>query len=528
VAQFGHWLLRVEEGTPGVGLGHTMFETELKFQVPAASRERLLRALATATARSIPLRALYFDTPDRRLARAGLALRLRKEGPQWVQTLKGRGGSALDRIEHEVRLDASPAEPRLDTSRHAGTLLAQPLVDALGDAAGSLSVVFETDVLRTLRLVRHRGALVEVAFDSGDIVARSSRLPLCEIEFELKRGPVEGLLALAAAWLARHRFWLDVRSKAELGDRLARGVAAGAPAQARSPKLTQDMSGDAALRCIVGACLAQVLPNAADMAGGVGGPEHLHQLRVGLRRLRCALRVFGSASNAVDPGWEPALAALFNELGAARDRDALAESLLPELRQAGAPLVELMPEPGHSDPAAALRAEPANVLLLEMIGFAHGATEPGGPQTNSQQADFPSLVRQRLRRMRRQLISDAAAFVSSDDEHRHRTRKRLKRLRYSLEFVAGLYPGRPLKKCLARVRAAQELLGRYNDLVVAERAFRAQLGQDPRAWFAIGWLTAQRTQRVPQAAKALAKVAKAAKVLRGRRQRSVARIDTPT
>lgn len=520
--------MRVEEGTPAVGLGHTMFETELKFQVPAASRERLLRALATATARSIPLRALYFDTPDRRLARAGLALRLRKEGPRWVQTLKGRGGNALDRIEHEVRLDVPAAEPLLDMSRHVGSVLAQPLADALGDAAGSLGVVFETDVLRTLRLVRHRGALVEVVFDSGDIVAKSSRLPLCEIEFELKRGSVEGLLGLAASWLPRHRLWLDVRSKAELGDRLARGVAAGAPVQATSPELAQAMSGDAALRCIVGACLAQVLPNAADMAGGVGGPEHLHQLRVGLRRLRCALRVFGSASNAVDPSWEPALAALFNELGAARDRDALAESLLPELQRAGAPLAALMPEPDHSDPAAALRDEAANVLLLELIGFAHSATVPEGLQTNPRPPDFLSLVQQRLRRMRRQLISDAAGFGSSDDDYRHRARKRLKRLRYSLEFVAGLYPGRPLKKFLARVRAAQELLGRYSDLVVAERAFRAQLGQDPRAWFAIGWLTAQRTQRVPQAAKALAKLAKAAKVLRGRRPRSVVRIERPT
>ena len=343
---------------PGFGPSHTMFETELKFQVPAAARERLQRAVATSTARSSPLRALYFDTPDRRLARAGLALRLRKEGPQWVQTLKGQGASALDRIEHELLLDIGRGTPRLDTSRHAGTALAQPLAHALGDATGSLAVVFETDVLRTLRCVRHEGALVEVAFDSGVIIAGANRLPLCEIEFELKRGPVQGLLELAARWVPRHRLWLDVRSKAEQGDRLARGVAAGPAVQAVAPNLTQDMSGDAALRCIVGACLAQVLSNAADVAGGVGGPEHLHQLRVGLRRLRCALRVFGSASNAVDPRWESALAALFAELDIARDRDVQAESLLPELKRAGAPLAERVPGPDSSDPGEALRARP--------------------------------------------------------------------------------------------------------------------------------------------------------------------------
>ncbi|MDP3822130.1 MAG: CYTH and CHAD domain-containing protein [Burkholderiales bacterium] len=490
-----------------------MVETELKFQVPAAVRERLQRALATSTARSIALRALYFDTPDRRLARAGLALRLRKEGTHWVQTLKGHGASAMDRLEHELRLDATRGTPRLDTARHDGTPLAHALAAALGDAAAALTVAYETDVLRTLRLVRHQGALVEVAFDVGEIVAGANRMPVCELEFELKRGPVAALLGLVARWLPRHGLWLDVRSKAEQGDRLARGLHAGPAVQATAPKLKNDMSADAALRCIAGACLAQVLPNAADVAGGVGGPEHLHQLRVGLRRLRSALRVFGKLSAAVDTAWEPALAALFRALGAARDRDALAESLLPELQRAGAPMTELLPAPGEGDPSTALRAAPANQLMLDLIGFARGAPDAAQLQPAAPRPDLLLLVAPRLRRMRRQLKSDAAVFANGNDAQRHRARKRLKRLRYSLEFVAGLYAPKALKRCLAEVRAAQEALGRYNDLVVAEQAFRAQLEHDPRAWFAIGWLTAQRKRQVPQAAKALARVARAAKAL---------------
>lgn len=490
-----------------------MVETELKFQVPAEARAALQRALSTSTARSISLRALYFDTPDRHLARAGLALRLRKEGTRWVQTLKGHGASAMDRLEHELPLGAVRGTPRLDTTRHDGTPLAQALAAALGDAAGALAVVFETDVLRTLRLVRHQGALVEVAFDVGEIVAGANRLPVCELEFELKRGPRAGLLGLATRWLARHPLWLDVRSKAERGDRLARGLAAGPAVLAAAPRLTNDMSADAALRCIVAAGLAQVLPNAADVAGGVGGPEHLHQLRVGLRRLRSALRVFGKLSSAVDAAWEPALAALFRSLGAARDRDALAETLLPELRRAGAPWAEMPPQPGEGDPSAALRATPANTLMLALIGFAHGAPEPGQAQQDTVPPELRALVAPRLRRLQRQLKSDAAAFADANDARRHRARKRLKRLRYSLEFAAGLYSPRALKRCLAQVRAAQEVLGRYNDLVVAEQTFRAQAEREPRAWFAVGWLTAQRGQRVRQAAKALARVARAAKAL---------------
>ena len=68
-----------------------MTETELKFQIPPRQAAAVARAVATQTARRIRLVAAYADTADRRLAAAGLALRLRREGRQWVQTLKGRG-----------------------------------------------------------------------------------------------------------------------------------------------------------------------------------------------------------------------------------------------------------------------------------------------------------------------------------------------------------------------------------------------------------------------------------------------------
>ena len=504
-----------------------MVEIELKFQVPPESRAAVQRALATSTARGVSLRAKYFDTPDGRLAAAGLALRLRKQGRQWVQTLKGPGASAVQRMEHEVavvqRRGELHSEPQLDIARHAGTPAGQALAAALGhaldDGAASLQLVFETDVRRTQRIVRSAGAVVEVALDRGEIIAGNRRAPLCEIEFELVRGPVQGLLALAARWVQRHRLWLDIRSKAERGERLGRGVQAGPAIAARQSRLTPDMSGDAALRHIIGNCLAQVLPNAADLAAdvatGVGGAEHLHQLRIGLRRMRGALHVFGDWSGAVDVGWTPALAALFARLGAARDRDVIAESVLPDLRDAEAPLAELPPDHSSDNPGEALRSVACNKLLLELIGFSHPAPHAGSPE--SPQPDILSLIKPRLRRMRRQLRADAALFMTLDDASRHRTRKRLKRLRYSLEFVAALFAAKAVKRYLARVRAAQEVLGRYNDLVVAEQAFRTQIAHDPRAWFAVGWLSARRAQLVEEATRALAKLARTPDVWQDRK-----------
>jgi triphosphatase len=336
-------------------------ETELKFQVPPQARAQVQRAVGTATARSVTLRARYFDTPDRRLASAGIALRLRQEGQHWVQTLKAHGASPLQRFEHEVRIAGEGAgergEPRLDLKRHAAS--AQMLDAALGDSGRTLRAVYRTDVQRMLRFARSGASVVEVAFDVGELIVGARRAPICEVEFELKRGPLEGLLKIAANGVAQHGLWLDVRNKAERGDRLARGVAAGPVVQAQWPTLTRSMSSDAALRTMVGACLAQVLPNAADVAAGVGTSEHLHQLRVGLRRLRCALRMFGDVSRATDPAWSSALATLFSSLGATRDADVLAQTVLPELRRGAAPRSNCPGAPASMTPPPRCETWPA-------------------------------------------------------------------------------------------------------------------------------------------------------------------------
>ena len=102
-------------------------ETELKFQVPPSRNASLRRAVATTSARTLRLKALYAETPDQRLAAAGLALRLRKEGRVWVQTLKGRGDGLVRRLEHEVPLPPQAGEPALDPRRHAGTPVGEML-----------------------------------------------------------------------------------------------------------------------------------------------------------------------------------------------------------------------------------------------------------------------------------------------------------------------------------------------------------------------------------------------------------------
>ena len=69
-----------------------MDEIELKLALAARGRRgvpaRARRSPGCARARR-KLTSIYFDTPDCELRDAGMALRLRKAGGRWTQTLKG-------------------------------------------------------------------------------------------------------------------------------------------------------------------------------------------------------------------------------------------------------------------------------------------------------------------------------------------------------------------------------------------------------------------------------------------------------
>lgn len=479
-----------------------MVEIELKFQIDPAQRTAVQRAVAGrgSAAQTIRLQARYFDTPDGRLAAAGLALRLRREGrSRWVQTLKGRGDGVMHRLEHEVVLPAGqPAT--LDLMRHDGTPAGTALRAALAAQKGGLAEHFATDIRRTRRVVRTRGgegdaASVELAFDEGWIVARAGerqrKLAVAEIEFELLDGSPQALLALASRWVQRHGLWLDVRSKAERGHGLA-SDALPAAVTAQPSLLGRRMTPARALAAMVQSSLAQVLPNLAVVAEGTqAGPEHVHQLRVGLRRLRTALREFGHGVEGVDPTWEATLAQAFAALGTLRDRDITGQILAAARAAATAAGLDAAATPV---PAATLSARDSapmrerglQGLLLALIDFELGSAHSAAGEP------LIDLARKRLGRLHQRIAADGARFDELDDAARHGLRKRLKRLRYSLEFVATLFGRKALARYLALLKPAQEALGEFNDVLIAETACRAAAPHSVGDAFVLGWLSARR------------------------------------
>ncbi len=504
-----------------------MQEIELKFQIPSERVAGVRRAVATKTAQQTRLQAQYFDTADRLLARSGFAVRLRREGKQWVQTLKGRGDGLMARLEHNAPLDDGADDaPVLDLDRHAGTpagAALQQLLARAGLGPGDLRLQYRTDILRTHRLLRHAGARIELALDEGEILGpEERRLAVSELEFELVEGAASALLDLARRWVARHHLWLDVRTKAERGDRLARGLICGAPVRAQPLALDASLAPQTAVSAMLANVLRQILPNAADVAEALGQAEHVHQLRVGLRRLRSVLHEFGDAWRAPDQvdtaaRVADAAAQVFSALGVTRDRDALLVSVLPQVQAAGGPpLVFKGPDEG-GDPAGLLRSIPTQILWLDILRLSLASADSAGEadgvmvEGNDPAGSAPALkpwVRSRLDALHRRLVKDAECFETLPLVDQHRTRKRLKRLRYGLELTADLHPRKALQTYLQRLQAAQEELGHMNDLCVAEALYERMLPQEPRAWFALGWLCAQRRRAVHRCARTLRKLAR--------------------
>lgn len=483
-----------------------MQEIELKLQVPAACRNAVD---AEVGGRQAPprqrLQAAYFDTADRALARAGIALRVRREGRRWVQTLKAGGADGLTRAEHNVSLpSATPPERVADPALHAGTPAGARLLAVLHAAASpALQCLYRTDIRRRSRRVRTPQGVVELSFDSGEIVSGERRQPVCELEIELVSGSPLAVIAAARRWVLRHRLWLDLRSKAERGDLLARGETAAPPCKAAEVALDDAMPLAQGRRAVLLSCLQQIATNGSQVAGGVYEDEHVHQLRVGLRRLRTALRVFRGEGVPVELREHAAV--LFRRLGAARDRAAvaapLAQALGEALAAAGldfeAPV--LPPSEDEADPAELMRLGPAQSLLLDLFALTQ---QPPQPPADGAPGLRDTLARQ-IGRWHRKVRADAKRFGELDDVARHTLRKRAKSLRYSVEFAAGLYKGSAVERYLKPLRALQERLGEIVDVMVALDAYRSRSGEDPHALFALGWLAARKQRLLARSDKPL-------------------------
>lgn len=511
-----------------------MSEQELKLHVPAKARAAVSKELTQQPVTRVRLHALYFDTPTRALVKSRIALRLRQEGRKWVQTLKMPGDHPLARIE----LNHPRPGPSLDLTLYEGT----PAALALASLNEPLGVCYETDVKRMLRTVRTRQGQVEIAFDQGSIRAGSIELPISEVEFELVSGRVEAIFALGQRWQKAFGLIMDARSKSERGDSLftlnqtldqikadapenidninAQAIAKfWGPRGAQPIALSPQMTIAQALNAVTHECLDQIIRNAAvlaeiDTAGimQVGQAEHIHQLRVGIRRLRSAWSLFNGLTALPPIELREAIKSHFGKLGGSRDIDVLHETILPVLRAAGQPpLVLTNAIDAEQIPAQQIvTSHEFQTWILNMV--AHTIAPPKSVFQPAPTVTEPSLKQAligKLKKWHKRVLHEGLKFGEIDIEARHELRKRAKRLRYGLQYAESLLPEARLRTYRKQLANVQDILGEMNDLAVARERFVVLRDTQPSAWFACGWITSRLEALTHQAAAEFKELAKA-------------------
>jgi len=478
-------------------------ETELKFGLSEAAAAAAGATLAARGAETLALESRYFDTADRALARAGIALRLRRSGSAWEQTVKAEGATPIERLEETVALAPGPTAgtPAPDPALHDGSAAAPLLAAALDDDA-ALAPVFATSVRRSALRIEIDGGELEVALDRGVVRAGERSLPVSEVEIELKSGDVGALIAVGRASVDAHAMWLSTIAKATRGAWLADGEAKRAT-KARPPRLDRGAAGNELFRAMLQSCFDQVLANASVVAEGDLDAEAIHQLRIGLRRLRTLRRELGRWRGGLGDDWQAPATELFHVLGVQRDRETVAASMQQRLLAAGSPDPAL--HVGAStdvDAVAAVRAPAFQHALLDLLEFVLAPAAAPSAGDGARRA-----IARRLDKLHKRLRRDGRRFAELDEPSRHAVRKRIKRLRYLAELVAPLYRQRRVERFLRALEPAQDALGRFMDLVVALALAHDVVARgDARAWFNVGWLKAQLPEAVERCAECLREV----------------------
>lgn len=494
-------------------MGDTAEEIELKLALTEAELKGLKTTVApvgfeVGRPATRKLVSIYYDTPEGALAQRKWVLRVRKVGRRYVQTAKcgpGVVAGLSSTLEVECPVPGPDVRPECIPDEGVRTRLAELV------GCSPLVPVLETRIRRTTRIFFTNGGdtAIELALDAGEVVADGRSARVMEAELELKSGPVHALFDLAKKLIGPMSARFSTLTKAERGQVLRAGGTPDAPPGPRTAGPVAIVAGETAehaLRAILRSCRDQIAHNRTAVLESEL-PEGPHQLRVGLRRLRSALKIYQplletTSRKALDDQ-AARLAAL---VGPLRDLDVLAGDII-------APLTGMMPDQFKPDDLLAAIAEQrvavrdsirehlaekaVNDFIFDLAAYTEGRgwlAADDFNQTARLAQPVEEFAAKALNKRWKRVAKYGASIEALTIEERHSMRKALKKFRYGLEFFRPLYHGKDVKPFLSRLKKLQNLFGYLNDVAMAEKLVDLPVsdrgGVDPiglAAGFVIGW-----------------------------------------
>jgi CHAD domain-containing protein len=473
-------------------------EIELKYDVPPSF---VLPALDTAIAGAtdvetevVQLEAIYFDTPDLRLAKRRITLRRRAGGGDQGWHLKLPVGNG------ERNELSEPWTDELTVPEPLSRLIAATTL------AADLAPVVRLTTTRTALRVRDSGGqvLVEVADDAvtgqklGEVLEISTWR---EIEVELVQGErsqldqVGDVLVAAGAQLSGS------------GSKLARTLGV----NGRSDKV--DLTGKKTTAGDLVLAYLRKQQNAllsTDPAVRLDHPDAVHKMRVASRRLRSALRTFDPLfTDEEHIALEDGLRRLAQVLGHERDAEVLLDRMrsalddLPVEMVMGGVRHDVESWMGDTYFAAKRKArdylESADYIeLLERLD-AFLADPPLSERAAARAGkEAAALVDKTIVRVRhRGRVALATDAGPQRDLALHAARRAAKRSRYAADVYAA-HDGKAAEAVSDRMAQLQETLGDRHDgavMAVLLRDFAARTGAGGGNGFTYGYLLAREETR---------------------------------
>jgi triphosphatase len=455
-------------------------ETELKLSSSPEQLEKVREALESMSQAPSPaastLAAVYYDSEKRKLHRQGFSLRVRDEDDRQVQTLKsgdGRNPNFLVRNEWDDVITSNSPDFSAPQSGPRLTDMVMP---------GELRPLFKTIVRRTkFEIEPQASTRIEVSLDEGTIRSASddSSEVICEVELELKSGDPAAVYDLGLRLLEAAPLRIETRSKAQRGYKLISANDVPEPAvRASRVALDSSMTVESALQSVGRSCLAHLVRNEPAVLAGTA--DGIHQMRVATRRLRAALAALKPVIPVEQYRWVvEELKWLADTLGAARNWDVFAANVLQPVTRAVpveaelqrlAQVAEQRRHVAHEQVGEAIRSLRYTTTMLQLARWFEVRSWRDQPASEEAALLFtsigqvaPRLIERNWHRTRKR----SRRFKHMTQEQRHGLRIALKKLRYTIEFLADLFDHDEVKALEKRLKPLQEDLGHLNDVRTA-------------------------------------------------------------
>lgn len=206
-------------------------------------------------------------------------------------------------------------------------------------------------------------------------------------------------------------------------------------------------------------------------------PEGVHQLRVGLRRLRTALLLFRPLLvNRSTHRIGKKLKKYATAMDTARDMDVFIDNYL-ESPSKDKQLSKLAIEQRHQAYKKVGKLLKSDDFKRFRRRIKKWLKTSACPMMKDQHISLMTFAAQTLEQHRQQVIQQAETLDINDETAIHKLRISCKKLRYACEFFRSLYPKKTIKPFIKQLEQLQDCLGIIHDCFVHQQLHQVLMAQ---------------------------------------------------